>query len=208
MRYIVLFTLLCTLPVVDLAGSHNHQHNDCSSGSDTWQTCYDCHCNHEYSAACNHCRHCDIQCPDKTNPPITTQVPLTTMEPHTSLCDIVKIFDAVARNQFIHNAKAAICQNDNEHHDNDALVMTLCNAPVSANWIEGKQVLLSSGTCSHSAKPYTPIFYHLGNVRRAGILISCDGNEIKYFHQECDTTPVVKHVNSTQIDRIHVLTWT
>ncbi|CAC5412514.1 unnamed protein product [Mytilus coruscus] len=116
---------------------------------------------------------------DQTNPPVTTHVPLTTTEPHSSTCDIVKIFDAVARNQFIHNAQGSICQNDNEPHDNDALVMTLCNAPVSSMWIDGEQVLLSSGSCSQSAKPYTPIFYHLGNVRRAGILISCDGNEIR-----------------------------
>ncbi|XP_063411489.1 uncharacterized protein LOC134694409 [Mytilus trossulus] len=140
--------------------------------------------------------------------PVVTDSPITTSKPHSSSCDIVAIFDAVARNQFIENLNATTCHNGQGRHDNDALVMTLCNAPESAKWIEGEQVLLRDGTCSKSAKPYTPIFYHEGNVRLAGILISCSGSEIRYFFQECDTTPVVRHVNSNGIERIHVLTWT
>ncbi|CAG2226395.1 unnamed protein product [Mytilus edulis] len=133
-------------------------------------------------SGCDHCRHCHIQCDVHTNAPlpVVTGSPITTSKPHSSTCDIVAIFDAVARNQFVENVNATTCLNGKGRHGNDALVMTLCNAPESARWIEGEQhvrtvdtvvsialVLLSSGTCSHSAKPYIPIFYHLGNVRRA-----------------------------------------
>ncbi|XP_071150195.1 uncharacterized protein [Mytilus edulis] len=160
-------------------------------------------------SGCEHCRHCHIQCDVHTNAPlpVVTGSPITTSKPHSSTCDIVAIFDAVARNQFVENVNATTCLNGKGRHGNDALVMTLCNAPESARWIEGEQVLFRDGTCSESAKPYTPIFYHQDNVRLAGILISCSGSEIRYFYQKCDTTPVV-YVNSNGIERVHVLTWT
>lgn len=72
--------------------------------------------------------------------PVVTDTPVTTSKPHSSTCDIVAIFDAVARNQFIENLNATTCHNGKGRHDNDALVMTLCNAPESARWIEGEQV--------------------------------------------------------------------
>ncbi|VDI40069.1 Hypothetical predicted protein [Mytilus galloprovincialis] len=156
---------------------------DCSKGSDKWRTCYHCQCNHHHysSKECNHCRLCDIQCDVHTNAPlpVVTGSPITTSKPHSSTCDIVAIFDAVARNQFVENVNATTCLNGKGRHGNDALVMTLCNAPESARWIEGEQVLFRDGTCSESAKPYTPIFYHQNNVRLAGILISCSGSEIR-----------------------------
>ncbi|XP_076087640.1 uncharacterized protein LOC143058062 [Mytilus galloprovincialis] len=200
--------------------------NSCKEGERRWEKCYGCICKHEQHLECLDCHKCKgLSCNDQTEAPKThaphithaphathaphkTHAPVVTNAPHTSTCDIVAVFDAVARNQFVNNSRAAQCPNDGRHA-NDALVMTLCNAPVSSKWVEGEQVLLRNGTCSELAKPYTPVFYHpRRNVRQAGILISCDGNEIRVFHQECDTTPEVLHVKSEPLDNIYILTWT
>ncbi|CAG2226396.1 unnamed protein product [Mytilus edulis] len=180
----------------------------CNEGERRWEKCYGCFCKHEKhldqtEAPKTHAPHI-THAPHATHAPHNTHAPVVTHAPHTSTCDIVAVFDAVARNQFVNNSRAAQCPNDGRH-DNDALVMTLCNALSVLNGLKANR----NGTCSGLAKPYTPVFYHpRRNERQAGILISCDGNEIKVFHQECDTTPKVRHVESEPLDKIYILTWT